>query len=669
MSLKSLVNKSIIKSDLRRYWYLGALFALGIFLFSVMFVIDMTDNGVSPESFLTNRFSDRMMGSLFPVCVFCVVIPALIFSYIHHKSAVSAMHSLPIKREGHFVSHLISIAVLIIAAVAVNMIILLSLRTARPWICNTSDIFIWGGITLVYAFVISGLTVFAAMITGSLISSFVMPYVFALLPLFVEAITYYLCHSYLLGFCYSDNLAVSRRIYLAYRGMVEDGGIILYIILGVIFHIAGLVCCKKRNLENHGSVVAFNPLNNVFLCGVAVCTGLCGYAYIGGVTELNSIWIAIPFGAAGIIIAKMIVLKSFRPTGFIKFIAGYAVFIAVLYVIFGMDITGFEKRMPDLNRIDSVNVVNLDVRSNRNYYNSDGDRIELTENSLWNTEITDKEDIELVRELHAQAAAEGKNDSSGGVREIYIPAKEIYIPLRYTLNDGTVVKRRYNCEYSEELYEKYAKVMDLQPVKADRFPILADTKKEYKSMTVTLYNRAIMTDAGEKLEAILKALKADVEKASFKDIDNKGSAFRIELGYALESVYEDGSEIADVNLWHTQNDTYNVHESYVNTISLLKEWGLYDKMDDSSDIKSVNISQYAADYRTPKARPGIAGDVIIAEGITDKAKIDKILKYMAENIDNNYYYTNEGERYIIELHHNNDDVYPVEITSKEAPPI
>ena len=36
MTLKSLVNKSIIKSDLRRYWYLGAIFAIMLLLMAVM---------------------------------------------------------------------------------------------------------------------------------------------------------------------------------------------------------------------------------------------------------------------------------------------------------------------------------------------------------------------------------------------------------------------------------------------------------------------------------------------------------------------------------------------------------------------------------------------------------------------------------------------------------
>ena len=36
MTLKSLVNKSVIKSDLRRYWYLGAIFAILLFLIAVV---------------------------------------------------------------------------------------------------------------------------------------------------------------------------------------------------------------------------------------------------------------------------------------------------------------------------------------------------------------------------------------------------------------------------------------------------------------------------------------------------------------------------------------------------------------------------------------------------------------------------------------------------------
>ena len=36
MNLKSLVNKSVIKSDLRRYWYLGAIFTIMLLLMGVM---------------------------------------------------------------------------------------------------------------------------------------------------------------------------------------------------------------------------------------------------------------------------------------------------------------------------------------------------------------------------------------------------------------------------------------------------------------------------------------------------------------------------------------------------------------------------------------------------------------------------------------------------------
>ena len=83
MSLKSLFNKSVIKSDLRRYWYLSALFAGMIFLCATLPArtgLNRYYSGTSVEHFVGSWFESAVDGSIVPIIIFCIIIPAMLFS-------------------------------------------------------------------------------------------------------------------------------------------------------------------------------------------------------------------------------------------------------------------------------------------------------------------------------------------------------------------------------------------------------------------------------------------------------------------------------------------------------------------------------------------------------------------------------------------------------------
>ena len=160
-----------------------------------------------------------------------------------------------------------SIAILTAVPVIINMIIMLGIKGLHP-----SHAFIWAGFTLVYVFILTGFGTAAATLTANVFASIVLPYISILLPMFIEMMANLICERYLFGFQDGGDWLASY-IYADYETLLK-GMLFVYIALGILFFALGLVCYKKRALENNSRLVAFNVLNPIFLYGVAVCTGL-----------------------------------------------------------------------------------------------------------------------------------------------------------------------------------------------------------------------------------------------------------------------------------------------------------------------------------------------------------------------------------------------------------
>ncbi len=664
MSLKSSVNTSIIKSDLRRYWYMSALFALMIFLTSVMFVISgpYYKDANDVLSFVQTEFARTMSLSLISICIFCVLISAVIFSYMHHKSAVSLMHSLPSKRGGLFVSHLISCAILITAAFLINAAILLSMKGSVDFYYRVSDVFMWLGVSFVYCFVISGISIICTMITGSFIASVIAPYVLASVIPLCEMIFAYVCQVYLYGFDTNNPFVISPKIYMDYKAVL-DGGIILYLSLGIVCLVGALICYKKRHLENHTMVVSFKKLNPVFLYGVSIAAGFCGFMYIGEVTDIESLWFALPFGAAGVIIARMIIQKTFKPNGFIKPIAIYAVFICVIYALSGLDITGYENRIPDIDDIESVNVVGTYTQLGSTYI--DGVEVLADNDKIHNPEVFG-DDIKTVVALH-KAIVENKKKLES--KTVFTNTNYTYQPIEYTLKNGKTLKRSYRLVTDDKLlYERFGEVMEIESVKADRFSILSDAPKHFDGAQINIYGRDVKYVTNDDLTKLLAAMRKDIIDAKYEDYDGRDSAITVMVNYRIPTRTKALEKIDDTKFWWARQETYNIHNSYKNTIMLLSEWGINGSMDVLDEISSVSVGKLLEEEDIDeiiKHMPVSEKDWLVT--YNDRQKIEEIMAYIDNNIENNIN-SSEGKRYEFHIVFNDKGTMTLHIVSQTAPP-
>lgn len=634
MNLKLLVNKSIIKSDLRRFWYMGAFFMGWLVL---GFVIPVFERAKYVNySFLPHSFWDDANISVFAMMIFGIIIPSIIFGYLHKRSAVCATHSLPLKRECIFLSHIVSSAILYIVPIVATTLIMMSVNTV-----SNADIIKWAGLSMIYFITFGGLALMSSAIAGNILSALAISAVVLILPVCTASLFEVLAGEYLFGYSYMDMGSLVNRIdrwYLPYSELVGYK-ILIYVALGLIFAIIGFICLKKRNLENNSSVTVFKALNPVFMYGVAFYGGLLGAVYIDAITERFSVWLAIPFGIAGIIIARMLILKTFRPKNIVKPSLIYILSVVMLYAFFGFDITGYEKRVPDLDKVASVNVSG--VLSNDNIIDYYGEkRVYVAPEALDNNEITAPEDIKKVIALHEDIVSTARTEKTGSGNN-----KIEDIPIYYTMKNGKVLARQYSYNLTDKRKELRDAINDIDVVKAYKYPILSDAKKEYTHANVSAMKFNVKDLSADEIVEIKEAIKKDISSISVADMVGD-SIYCVEFNVLKPTVNEDGTHVTDKQYWQTTQEYYYIRKSYKNSIELLKKWGIYDVLPTVDDVREIGIC------KSVKMVDGYErADV---ESITDRDTIQKYLDWFKNNeellgtesgIDITVYYNYDREWY------------------------
>ncbi len=615
MNLKSLVNMSIIKSDLRRFWYLCALFLGGLLLTVAMPVIENVNShywSSQPREF----FSVASAGLLI-IVPFCVIAPAVIFGYLHKKSAVCATHALPLKRGTIFFSHIVSIAMLVTIPLIINALIMLSVNEIYA-----PDVLKWFGASLVYCILICGISITSSAIAGNIFAAMAIPAIIMLLPAGVGGLFEVIANEYLFGYSIESARGVwnvINGVYLSYKSLLGAKSLI-YIGLGLVFTAIGLICYKKRALENNSNVVAFKTLNPVFIYGVAVFGGLLGALYVSAVTDYFSLWCALPFGIIGVIVARMLITKTFKPVGVIKPALVYIAIMAVIYAFFGLDITGYEKRVPDIDKIASVDISGRSDDEEHYHYRYIGDeKIYVATEAKISTKITDKADIEKVLALHSSIVDGPHIDITK------TSAARTTMPIVYTLKNGKTIARRFYYDATDAQEALLDTVNDIDVVKEYRYPVTSTAERIYLNGVVdTCYFKPEQLNE-EQISQLVGALSEDIKNTPAKNMESEPLT-KVEFTITLPMVNEVGERVEpDEYNRYVEHETYYIRPSFTNSVKLLSDWGMYKVMPKASDVEFMSIETINED--------GTRAD---GEEIRDKAQIQKYLDYLEETyeIDN-----------------------------------
>ena len=385
-SATSFFNGTIFRKNLTRFWPLWALYAL-IWTYALPVQCLLARQQSWAGSTVRSRVADfaQNVPNLLPTlgmplaALFGILTAMAMFSYLYNSRSACQIHSLPVRREGLFLSGYLSGLVCLLLP---NLVIFLFTLAAEAsgGAMDLAAAAVWLGAQSGMCLFFFSFGVFCAMFTGHLLALPAFYVIFNGLAAALLGLLDSLIPSFLYGYGgVSDRVAdVVYWLVPALRlgsslfwerldggGSVFHGGgvVAAYAGAGLVLAALALAVYRRRHVESAGDVVSVPLLRPVFKYGVAVCSALCLgywlYIFLGlsGLPALVAsllLWCAI-----GYFVAEMLLRKSFRVLGAWKGCAVLLALVCLGVAALHLDLFGYTTRLPAREDIQSVSVSGL----------------------------------------------------------------------------------------------------------------------------------------------------------------------------------------------------------------------------------------------------------------------------------------------------------------------
>ena len=598
MNLKvSLFNKSIFKTDIKRFWIASLLYTVMLFFLVPFQYVAREERfyniiNVIPDEFIKTSFASSSYPAMFLGMLCGGIFALMIFMYINSTPAISFYHSLPYRRTTIYFTKLLSGTVLLVLPILINLFVLVTAKASGTYIpAHFEHLFIWAYLQLAYTLIVFFGVSFVAMFTGNFMYLIAVSGICVLTPLLTITFTENLLSEHLYGYIGAFEKAL-YWVYLIPNHMLSLRALI-YLALAILFIILGCVIYNKRDLEKNGEAIVFNKAKVFFLYLVAFLCGIFSYWYFSSLFGKSILWM-LPFGILGIMGANMINKKQVTLKGFIKPALIYAIAVVVVFLGFKFDVTGFERRVPKAEDVAEVFVAVPLVESNYDTRDTYYTYREAYQKRLSDLSIKTPEEIEKVIALHKH-----KTEN----RDFKNPT--FFANFTYKLKNGKTLKRGYDI-YKYEGETLAEEVMMLENMKARRFHPYTDETVNYKHITIShdFTGDIISYYVGtEEFEELKNALHEDIKNLPYKYDSTVNNIYygckdmRLEIAFEPAEI-PDNLYIAPADAEYYKDKTpsviysYIISDGYPKTKALLEKWGLYDAIPKAEDIKEMYIRHY-----------------------------------------------------------------------------
>lgn len=554
LSKTSCFNKTVYKKDLSRFAP-----AWGVYLLCLILGMTLmyTDDSSARNFWFAHRMGDLIAIMALINLLYAPLVAQLLFGDLYNSRMCNALHAMPLKREGWFLTHAAAGLTFSIVPTAIMALLSMPLLAgtcvhnawliAPIWFLAVNLEFIcFFGIALLCTFSagnrISMAALYAVLNFGLyviywMISQFYTPMLYGVITPYrwaqtLTPVVQMVADKLYLGFPeYAEliDLFQGREAEMVADFWVNECYYDLFIWagVGIVFAVLALVLYRKRHLECAGDALAFKRLEPVFQvgCGLAgVAVGALGtemfYGYMGDGGVMT--WVFLVTGLiVGWFAGKMFIRRSTRVFA-LKNWVGLAATAAVLALTLGLtalDIFGIEDWTPDPERVKYAKL-------GYGEYNS--------------IEVHDKQDIENIIQLQ-NLALEDRLESVSSVPESAIihtdkgdiinnqivadfynlPSEERHeVPFRYTsdvfltyfMEDGREVQRRYYIWADAEEGDIYKEYMSRWEVVNKQSNFLAGGFLDLSQLTsIRVDGRNLPEDMVNRqtAEELLMAIKAD----------------------------------------------------------------------------------------------------------------------------------------------------------------
>jgi ABC-2 type transport system permease protein len=629
-SKKSFFKSGIIKQDLRQHGWISIVYFICLLIALPLELLQLASRDyVIFEDYKNYLLINTEIQVLF---IFSIPVAAglLIFRYLQNEASVDMIHSLPIRRETLYISHMISgILLLLIPIILISVITYIVTGTIKEFfsLLTVSDLFSWTGLIILITCMMFFFTAAVGMMTGMSSAQAILTYIFLFLPIGMVAMVSYNLTFLLFGF---SPLFIEEKLeYLSpLIRFVESWGktdpytlveIIIYSILTVCFFFIGLGLYKARQLERASEVIAFPFLKPVFKYGVTFCSMIFGGSYFSVTGTLSWNWIIFGYISGALIgyaVAEMILQKTWRIFQFRVFrgFIGYSIIFFIILFSIKTDLINYENKLPRMDQISEV------------YF---GDKYEMQELLRNDVEVysDSKLYIQEVRNLHENITKEQDLIESHSKPDIF----KADMVIAYRLNDGSLFTREYSLPV-QLMKEKLKPVMEAEAYKLNLrdFSLLREDILTIKIVPNGPVGRHVIISDSKEIEEFRNVIKKELLSQSIEDLINTTSPW----GY-IEFSHKD----SDMKL---QYEGYTVEwkKSYHEISKWLDEHGYLDdarvNLEEivKAEVTKVN-SQVNKDVYIPE-EIFLTGEQFVT--ITDKNMLLEALYIFNEYPEKHTYY-------------------------------
>jgi len=456
---KSFFDLTIYRKTLTRFWPLWTV-NLVFWLFVLPFngLMQMGDDPFGSSKSLL-RFARTVgdyateLGLIFALFAGLVVAMA-VCSHLYNNRSANFMGTLPIAREGQFVSTYLSGLTMLIAPNVVIFLLTLMVEVAGGavlWI----PLLYWLAALSGMEFFFYSFAVCLGQFAGHILALPVFYAVFNAIVAAAYALLNWVMRAFYFGF-YEVGAMDGGVVYwltpvMAFLTMdisvVQENNVwvttvdglwiaAVYAVAAVVLTACALLLYRRRHLETAGDIVAVKAMRPVFKYGVAACVGL----FFGSLMremfgfENGGMMVAIVLWAiVGYFVAQMLLDKTIRVFKKWKGAAAVVAAFVVLFAVIGLDLTGYEKRIPDPSQVESVQVVGLVGEP-------------WDSGASLHVNLTGQDTIAQVVVLHeaiVKYGEDGENDNGNYNWHTF--------RVDYTLKSGRKIERSYNVRFGDEL--------------------------------------------------------------------------------------------------------------------------------------------------------------------------------------------------------------------------
>ena len=651
-------NGTLFRKNLSRFWPLwgGAAFLGSLFPLAMLLNLMSLTQAERPAALdFTGLYYETLNHAVPAISLLYAILCAMaVWSYLYNSRSVGLLHTLPIRREGLFLTNLLSgMAMMLIPYAVVGALSLLvsaafGALDMGPYLVTVlgvagESLFFFASATL------------AAMVVGNLLALPALYLLLHFLAVLLEWLFGMLVQGFLFGLESGYQISSTAAWLSPAVGLMEHvnvdrtyqeipsigGGmdevlqsvslenswvIGVYALAGVVLLALAWLLYRRRRSESAGDVVAVGALRPLFRYGLAALAAL-----VGGVALYELVWRSFRYeeyyeaapmavcmliaGAIGYYGASMLLAKSLRVfRGSWKGLALVAAGCAAVCCVLHFDLLHVEDQVPQVQETET-----LEFRVAGNSYTLYGGQDDAL--------------MEQLRQLHqAIVAEEGYIVSeSAAAHDMADPSLETVtwtgLRLKYTLKNGDQVRRWYSVPLTRDRLdqpETYDGLMDAlvngEELKNRR---LHRNDPTYQVAAGDLYlegSRTHATLGSREAAAILEAVYHDCDSGAwgtydwFGDDNDDSYAMDLNLDFRWESAEEDGRTYENYDSINIQ-----VRLGMDHTVETLRKLGLVQESD-LVTYRELYPEEYPATEAAAEGR--IPADVPVAYENTTTQMVD-----------------------------------------------